>query len=210
MGCGPSVLDIGFNFRAGNFGDTFKSIEERALVKKNKILIILSLVLPGCSTTAQGPLNSANTRNLDLATIESLKLDVTTRDEIVSLLGPPSMQFPPEKGHHIEDWIYFEGQSKSTRLYLGFDQSSGTLKAVTWSVNEAEPESDLSLVKGKYPKAKFVGKERGWINSHAYSDEKVFRDEKLGITLVYRMARQKVVAIAWKSPASPAKLKASR
>jgi len=158
-------------------------------------IVIISLSCLHCSSVSQ-----TNRPPLKLSQVELLKIGRTTRQEVLTILGPPKAKMLFDAPKNIEAWNYYDGDVKPVpRISLSFDEASGVLLGKTWNVLQNEPESNLSQLEKFYPTSNFTHRDAPWTNPHSYPDEEFYEDKEKGIQITFSYARQKVQAISWLS-----------
>lgn len=159
-----------------------------------KYLLISLCLLTSCTS-----LNKNKTQNLTLDMAVQL---IPTQDNITSvrsLLGNPDQQLP------LADldgdlWVYNDKQDGHHRLSLVFDRKTNALQSVLWLVRDRDPEIHLEQSKKRFPHSNFRAQDAGWDNPHSAPDERFYVDDKSGVSITFRKARQEVQAIGWSNP----------
>lgn len=163
------------------------------------LLFTFILSLLGCSTFG---VPNAPKRNLDIASVESLKIGKVTGEEVSKLLGKPDQVVPLKRDLTGKDaWLYTEavGDQKFDRLGLVVDQKTGIVQTATWSVYQGEPLFDKRAALSHFKNAKFTAQQMAKVAPDYYSDDVTYNDRELGITLFVNGLKQTVSSISFDS-----------
>ena len=156
------------------------------------ILLPLSLMAASCATLLLG-----QTSTLDLASVEKLKIGKTTGSELRAEFGNPTQVIALSKEN--EAWFYDVRENDQPTQRAGFvlRKSDNILLTATWLPSEQDSLVSQNNALTHFKNMAFQVKEVGWVAHHEYSDEAIYFDHQLAISIRVNQKSHSVIAIAF-------------
>ena len=153
--------------------------------------LVLAIMVVGCATLGQ------RSSKVDLAAIEELQIGKTTGTDLRTKFGDPEQVISLSKNE--DTWFYVDHRATEPfqRMSFVLDKEKNVLLTATWIPDERDAFSLKDAALAHFKSASFQIKEIGWVARHEYSDEAVYSNPGLGISIRVNQTSNSVIAIGF-------------
>lgn len=152
-----------------------------------KYNLIFILLLSACTTSTK----QSQSKDFNYQSVSRLVPGQSTEKDVLNILGPPTNRVEEADGITLN---YDDPKTNYQRVSANFNKNK--LVGLLWIPRENEKENILEEAKKSFQDANFKKIVESNQNPHYISHSTSFRDDKIGVTILYDEDSDSVEAIA--------------